>query len=583
MADNGTSDKSDKREIGRVNPLTVKLYNADASRSIIITHLIQEITIIEDIFKNTMYGFIRIKDAVDLLHGSVRTLEGKIGFPIVGEEFVEIKFTSEYNNVESNIRRFAVYGISSLVYKNNIRVKEYTLELCSPEHLLDSSTVVMKKYEGKNSDSIKALCRDYLNLDDGSGGVSTAGPNEAQSTTQQPTAEENAAAVPPQVTTSQQVIPFSERKKLVRVQPTKGDQIVVVPRLSPIQAAELFARRSISEDEQFQSGTYLFFENSEGYNFCDIEYLIKDGIDRALADEKTYRYYFETALANPQVTQDPDREYKTIMKLSHKHYFDTVEKLKLGVYESDMTVYDFVQQKAQSTRYRFANNEFKDNNNSLTTGGYPDNFTYPENSSTFLKKFISTDDKQIKYSRKYLIAKYSEIQGLTNDELSGESTSGLPKEASGADPGNLAAPVKYDNNVERVLKTIRAKESGGGDPKGNYTIKNYAWPESTASGAYQFTRPTWQKLTRQYGIGTQYSDAYKAPKEIQDAVATRYINQLMTTKGRNGADGDVTKIPLLWYTGNSSGEISSRARQVNRGLAPTAYQADWMRRYNQLG
>lgn len=660
------------KEIGRVNPFTVNLYNADLSKKIVITNLVQEVSIVEDIFKNTMYGAIRIKDAVDLLGGNVKPAEGKLGFPIVGEEFVEVIFASEYNDRQTRFR-FAVYGITNLIYTQNLRVKEYTLELCSEEHLIDASTVIMKKYEGKNSESVKAVCRDYLNLDDGSGSVSTSGSNESQPTTTNPrsadpasdgrapigfktpseveankvidfaggdtgtyanfklldpavqaafynaandyyvqtgqklkmtkgqatlsqqeqqysnrsantantesaakpsatTPHANATSVgikqgadsdkiaiaalnkyglyqtkpndpssfsiksgttqpapnknpsantpasqaglpnapvpaqannnvtgtgkapgtdpgtttdgPKEVTTSAPVVGFTDKKKLKFVEPTKGDQLVVIPRLSPLQTLEFFARRSISDDENYQSGTYLFFENSEGYNFCDVENLIKNGIDRALADEKTYRYYFEKALNNPNVTKDPDREYKTIMKLQHKHYFDTVEKLKLGVYESDMTTYDFVQQKAVSTRYRFANNETKDNNNSLTTGGYPKNDTYPENTSTFLKKFISADDKQIKYTRKYFIAKYSEVQTNYNSDenMGGDgNNNGTNNTTDGQGPtptgsNTTAVNKNLGPHIRALLDTIASKEGN----YGSYAI-GYTNPQRTGS------------------------------------------------------------------------------------------------------
>lgn len=71
--------------------------------------------------------------------------------------------------------------------------------------------------------------------------------------------------------------------------------------------------------------------------------------------------------------------------------------------------------------------------------------------------------------------------------------------------------------VETVLAQIRANESGG-----NYGLtpqQNYDYPRSHASGAYQFQPGTWQHWTQQSGIGTEYTEAYKAPPEVQDAVA----------------------------------------------------------------
>jgi hypothetical protein len=47
-------------------------------------------------------------------------------------------------------------------------------------------------------------------------------------------------------------------------------------------------------------------------------------------------------------------------------------------------------------------------------------------------------------------------------------------------------------------------------------------------------------------------------------------------------NNDITKIPLVWYTGNPRGEISQKALDVNDGLTPAEYQNDWMRRYNKM-
>jgi hypothetical protein len=123
-----------------------------------------------------------------------------------------------------------------------------------------------------------------------------------------------------------------------------------------------------------------------------------------------------------------------------------------------------------------------------------------------------------------------------------------------------------DGDVDRILKTIRARDSGG-----RYDARN---PASTAAGAYQFTDPTWQRLTHQYGVGTEYAHADRAPPAVQDAVARRYASDTLRENG-----GDVSKVPLVWYTGNPAGHISRQALAANNGLTPGAYQNAWMHTY----
>jgi hypothetical protein len=44
--------------------------------------------------------------------------------------------------------------------------------------------------------------------------------------------------------------------------------------------------------------------------------------------------------------------------------------------------------------------------------------------------------------------------------------------------------------------------------------------------------------------------------------------------------GDVTKVPVVWYTGNKYGQMSSDAIDANNGLTPQVYQQKWLNIYN---
>jgi hypothetical protein len=85
-------------------------------------------------------------------------------------------------------------------------------------------------------------------------------------------------------------------------------------------------------------------------------------------------------------------------------------------------------------------------------------------------------------------------------------------------------------------------------------------------------------LTKQYGIGTEYGSAKDAPPEIQDAVASAYIKDILKKN-----NGDVSKVPLVWYTGNAQGQMSAAALSANNGLTPEMYQAKWMASYSGQG
>ena len=132
-------------------------------------------------------------------------------------------------------------------------------------------------------------------------------------------------------------------------------------------------------------------------------------------------------------------------------------------------------------------------------------------------------------------------------------------------------PQQTPSSVGKILNTIKQRETGG--EKNAYTNRN---PTSTASGAYQFIDGTWNELTRKYHIGTQYGRASDAPPDIQDAVASRYVQEILQNN-----NGDVSKVPLVWYSGNPEGKISQSALDKNQGLTPKSYQTAWMKTHNQ--
>jgi hypothetical protein len=118
-------------------------------------------------------------------------------------------------------------------------------------------------------------------------------------------------------------------------------------------------------------------------------------------------------------------------------------------------------------------------------------------------------------------------------------------------------------DVDQILSTIRQVESSN-----NYGAQAKG---SSASGAYQFIDSTWQASTKKSGLGTEYSRAKDAPPEVQDAVAAFAVRDILNRTGN-----DVTKVPLVWYTGNPEGRMTEDALRANQGLTPDKYQQKWL-------
>lgn len=163
--------------------------------------------------------------------------------------------------------------------------------------------------------------------------------------------------------------------------------------------------------------------------------------------------------------------------------------------------------------------------------------------------------------------------GTSSTVSGGGASSGgggpMATQVSASAPTGASTPP-VTGTTAQILATIRQKESGS-----NYQAQSRS---SSASGAYQFINSTWQSLTRQFNIGTEYNRAVEAPPAIQDAVAAAYVNQILS---RN--NNDVSVVPLVWYTGNPQGRISEAAVAANRGLTPQRYQTEWMQLFASMG
>lgn len=356
MPNSSVQYESSYRGLGSLKKFSVILKNVDSSISVDITSLVIDFSIYEDIFSKTLYGDVSIKDSVNLLNGSTQ-LGNAVGFPIVGEEYIEVTYSVlGLTDPEEYTKRFAVYSIKNLKVEANLKTKNYVLQFCSEEHLIDSTTLIQKSYKDiQISDMVESVLKDYLQVDKSFNG--------------------------------------GKKTKNYVIQKTRGNQHIVVPRLSPFETLDLFARRSIAE-KNFESASYLFFENKDGFNFCDIEYLIQKGRQQHRDSFNVYRYFYN----NPQMSgahEDSDvAAFKNILRLTQKHKFDTIEKIRRGYFESEVVEFNLTDRSVSPTTFKFL-----DNYNKYNTLGNPDtggNISFPENSVDFIRNVTESPSSQPK-------------------------------------------------------------------------------------------------------------------------------------------------------------------------------------------
>ena len=148
-------------------------------------------------------------------------------FNISGDEDFEIEFLG-YGNDTPLSYKLKVVEMSNIIPNNNLRSKNFTLRLASPELLIDSASTIAKSYSAGTMTILQDIIQKFL---------------------------------------------FS--KKPLFVEDTKDPPTMVIPFLSPFQAVDFIRQRSVSQ--KYKSSTFLFFETNKQYNFVTIEGLLDRG------------------------------------------------------------------------------------------------------------------------------------------------------------------------------------------------------------------------------------------------------------------------------------------------------------------
>lgn len=159
----------------------------------------------------------------------------------------------------------------------------------------------------------------------------------------------------------------------------------------------------------------------------------------------------------------------------------------------------------------------------------------------------------------------AQLQAQARRSLTPVMTPGGMTPGAGGAGGASPALAGGGDLVDRILRTIRTRESGG-----NYTARN---PHSTASGAYQFINGTWRGLG---GSGA----AWQATPAEQDRIARAYVERLLAQHGNN-----IEAIPATWYTGHykGKGNLNYRPNGPGNPLTVQQYVDKWMADFNKYG
>lgn len=224
-----TSDNIAK-QAGHYELHSFMVSNYSRSKRIEMKTVIHAFMINESMSTGSVRGSATIYDTQDNLRK----------FPFIGEEFVDITYSDFYGTKLTE--NYFVYAVTDVKYggENNQGVIQYTLHFVSVGKIVSDDLFITKAYKPQPNN--QGLITDYVN-------------EVFDEYYHKPVQE-------------LQITP----KSLIPEE-TQGQQIYVVPKLSPEQTMHFFSRKAFKADSK--THTFRFFESRKYYFFATNEYMIE--------------------------------------------------------------------------------------------------------------------------------------------------------------------------------------------------------------------------------------------------------------------------------------------------------------------
>lgn len=257
-----------------------------------VTPQVVGIEIYEDIFAPFITGAVYIRDSQELSNL----------LPLIGEESIQFRISTPGLPEETAYEgRYIIYKMSD---KQKIQEREqaYVIHFMSQEALFDLNKKVSRAYKGKVSDIIEEIIK-------GKDGL------EAEDT-----------------------------KKKYNIEPSKNDTMFISNWWSPVKSIQFASDNAYNDNE---SPTYVFFENKYGMNWVTLD---------SLYDAQSL-YTFKYDNYNAEVGSEGgsqrsiEEDYKRVLEFQTPTIFNYIDRLKSGMYGSEIIYWDILTQQYVHTGY----------------------------------------------------------------------------------------------------------------------------------------------------------------------------------------------------------------------------------------
>jgi len=252
-----------------------------------------ELSYYEDIFRGTVSGHVLISDSISMID--------RLG--LSGNDFLELKFRKSkfVEEGQSISKYFRIYRVGERIL-NNSETESYALHFCSEELFLSEQTKVSKAYDGK---TIEEIVTDILNKH------------------------------------------MQIDEKYLTIESTEGLYDFVIPYKKPFDAINWLANYAIpTEAKTVKGADFVFFENSEGFNFCSLQ---------SLFTSRIYNNYIysQKNVDNLGNKGSLGRDLSTIKSYTFLDTFDTLYGTVSGAFANRLITIDPLTRRYTDTKFDY--------------------------------------------------------------------------------------------------------------------------------------------------------------------------------------------------------------------------------------
>lgn len=290
-------------ETGDVTILELLLRNKNTQAEINPADQVLFVDIYEDFNSPTLYAEITFDDKIGLLKD----------FPLIGEEEFEITFQTPGLSYPTTYK-LNTFAVSDVQQNMNGKGYSYILKCVSKEQLTQSNINILQSYNETVDSIVTNIFNRYLETD-----------------------------------------------KILDIDPCKGTETIVFPKLTPFMAIDMIRKRAVNP--RFISSSYVFFENQEGFKFKCIEQMMEDGKEK-IGSKKFY--YFSSTQLNKETEA---LGFRSIIEFENIGRTDLTDIIQEGGIKNRVKVFDLFTKTQKDTEFdltkKFSSLVSIDNKNTL--------------------------------------------------------------------------------------------------------------------------------------------------------------------------------------------------------------------------